>query len=314
MRCPFLREATALFCDVEPTHMLPIAPDAVDASCPCVGTSERPCPFVRSGDIDHVERDVRGRCTRLHERRVLACDAAARREYVPYVQGLLSRCQSDGYRYCPLFLARETPAARLRDVAVEVDDLIVATDRAYSPNHWWVDESELGTCVLGVDDLLRFVLPHLDVVHFVSRPGIDRPHVVLAGGDVHVELELPVRVEILSKNVHARREPAAVLRDPYGAGWLFEVRSLQPRERLSETRGFVSGDSAPAWMAAERRRLEEFARAHADDDPHGAGYLGSLAAADGGRSAPGLLGRLGPVDQARLEHEFLRWRIQEVES
>ena len=310
MRCPFLLEEVAHFCDVAPTRMLTDLGRG-DDDCPCLGPSHRECPFVRSGEIDHVARDHAGRCTRLHERRVLACDAAARREFVPYVHGLLSRCQSDGYKYCPLFLARESPRSRLLGRSVEVADLIVATDRYYSPNHWWMDEGELGTCVLGVDDLVRFAIPRLDVVHFVSRAGIDRPHVVLSGEGVHVEMELPVRVEILSRNVHARREPASVLRDPYGEGWLFEVRSLSPRERVSRAAGVVDGEHAPSWMAAERRRLEEFVREH-PGRAAGSDWLGSLAAADGGRCASGVLGRLGPYDQARFEHEFLRWSGGEV--
>jgi glycine cleavage system H lipoate-binding protein len=310
MRCPFLRESTASFCDVQPTCMLPHQNDDLLKDCACRGGDAASCPFVHSDAIESLSYDERGRCTKLHQRRVLACDAAPRCNWVPYVQGLLSRCQSDAYRYCPVYLGRETPAARLRGRSVEVDDVVVATDRSYSPNHLWIDEGELGTCTIGVDDLVRFLLPRLDAVHFVSHAGIERPHVVLTSGAAHLDLELPMRMEILSTNVHARREPEVVIRDPYGAGWLIEARGLRAHHRDEARAELVPADRAPAWMARERRRLDEFARAHVRVH---APELGPTAT-DGGRCAPGLCGRLDPLGQARLHHQFLRWDDEEEDA
>lgn len=306
MRCPFLIETTAHYCDVDPTRLLADGACADMQSCPCAGPSERACPFVQSGEIPAIERTRDGRCTHFHERRVLACDANPTREFLPYVQGLLSRCQSETYRYCPSYLSRESPAARMGDHAVRVDDLIVADDRAYSPNHWWADECDGGSCVLGIDSLVTFSFPRLDVVHFVARNGVDYPQVILVGTDVHVELELPIRVEIVSTNVHVRRHPELLLSDPYGAGWLFEVRSLDPHLRVTDTSTFVPGEHAAAWMATERRRLEDFVRTHSRPRrPEDAAF--ALDGADGGLSSNGILENFGPIQQAHWEHEFLRW-------
>lgn len=310
MRCPFLFESTASFCDARPSLLLPPGAQIAGETSPCRGGDERACPFVERGELEALEHDERGCCTRLSQRRVLACDAAPRREYLPYVQGLSSRCQSDAFRYCPLYLARETPRARLRGHSVEVQDVIVATDRSYSPHHLWVDEGELGTCTLGVDDFVRFVLPRLDEVHFMTHASLERPRVVLVGGDVYLDLEFPCRMEILATNVHVRREPAVVLRDPYGAGWLLEARELGARHATVGLPGMVSGESAPAWMARELSRLDEFAQAHALRDTHDLGPTAN----DGGRCACGILGRLDPLGRVGLHRSFFQCDHEERQS
>lgn len=310
MRCPFLVESTAWFCELQPTRLLPRCEESTSGPSPCFGGPSPACPFVQRGEIATVEHDDRGTCNRLRQRRVLACDAAPRRNYFPYVQGLLSRCQSDSFRFCPLYLGRETPQARLRGHSVEVDDLIVATDRSYTPNHLWIVEGELGTYTLGIDDLIRFVLPRLDAVHFVTHAGIDRPRVLLVGGTAQLDLELPFRMEILSTNVHARREPAAVFHDPYGAGWLVEARGLEAKHHDKGIEGLIPGEAAPAWMARERRRLDHFAHTHAHVPTDELG----VTANDGGRCAPGLAGRLDALGRARLHRAFLHWNHEEVDS
>ena len=302
MRCPFLQETTTLSCDAEPGRLLPMRLRDVGPDSPCTNPDAKACPVFGVRAPGPASRDEQGRCRHLRERPTLTCTAAATRNYVPFVQGLQSRCQSDAFRYCPLYLARESPEARLRGRSDRGGGLLVATDREYSPNHMWIDEGESGICHVGVDAFVCHLLQKLDVVHFVTRRGVTRPQVVLAGDYVHLDLEFPVRMEILATNVHVRREPATVLDDPYGAGWLFETRSVDRRQRVGSRAGWISRERAVSWMGSEVRRMEEFARDQlvAHDERLGA------VAADGGRLERGLAARLDSVGQGRLQHEFLQ--------
>jgi hypothetical protein len=112
---------------------------------------------------------------------------------------------------------------------------------------------------------------------------------VVRAGRRAIRIGAPVDGRIVAVNGRARRNPAVVKDDPYGAGWLF---TIAPRDEA--WRALPGGDHARAWLAGERRRLALFVEEQ----------LG-IAAADGGElvePAPALLGEEG---WKRVVQDFL---------
>jgi glycine cleavage system H lipoate-binding protein len=299
-----LQETTIRYCGEESEHRVFLRADEEVAGSPCLDFSWVNCETAREhfASQDLPELPARSQCPLLREKLVQYCDASPVRTYVPFVHGLLSRCQNDGYRYCPLYLQRERPEVRLRGRSVKVGDLTVATDRSYSPNHMWIDEGELGQCHIGIDAFAAWIFDYVSVVHFVSRRGLDQPHVILGNEHVQLDLVFPARLEITEANAHLRSHPDALLEDPYGAGWIFEGQLAETTRRSDAERGLVPGDAAEAWMKDELDRLDGFVRDQLPPAPEGS----APTCADGGTVRPALTAALPASQNARLFHDFFR--------
>jgi glycine cleavage system H protein len=158
----------------------------------------------------------------------------------------------------------------------------VRREARISPSHTWVAPLR-GALVVGVDEIAQLILPSATALELPS-PGMEvhrgDPIAVIRAGRRAVRIGAPVDGTVVAVNRRARRSPAVVKEDPYGAGWLFR---LVPRD--DGWRSFPAGAVADAWMAKERQRLARFVEEQ----------LG-MAAADGGHllePAPALLGEEG---------------------
>lgn len=304
MRCPFLKETTVRRCGEESGHPVFLTAEEESSGSRCLDASYVRCNIVQChfGREGIVDPPARRQCPLLRERLVQYCDATPVRTYVPYIHGLLSRCQNDSFRYCPLYLQRERPEVRLGERSHRVRELIVPTDRSYSHNHFWIEEGDLGLCHIGVDAFVTRLLDRVDVVHYVSRRGLTRPHVVLGSERVQFDLLFPELLEITETNAHLRSHPESILEDPYGAGWLFEGQLAEASRHSPAERGLIAGECAEAWMEEELQRLDSFV--HDELIPAHAGE--GVTCADGGEVQAGLTRSLAPVEIARLFHEFFR--------
>jgi glycine cleavage system H lipoate-binding protein len=136
---------------------------------------------------------------------------------------------------------------------------------------------------VGVDEIAQRLLPSATALE-LPAPGMEvqrgDPIAVIRAGRRAIRIGAPVGGRVVAVNRRARRNPAIVKEDPYGAGWLFR---LAPRD--DGWRSFPGGAGAEAWLAAERRRLALLL-----EDQLG------MAAADGGElvePGPALLGEEG---------------------
>jgi glycine cleavage system H protein len=151
---------------------------------------------------------------------------------------------------------------------VEVDGLVLAERRRYTPAHAWLDESD-GRLRVGLDGLAGHLLHGVTAVQLPAPGSVlaaGRPAVTVACGARTAIIPSPVTGTVVASNGAVRRHPALLLSAPYGRGWLFSVRPA------SDTyRSFPTGAKARAWFHADGTRLAHFLE----------GELG-LAAADGG--------------------------------
>lgn len=298
MRCPFLSEAMVRSCERSPGRAVPLPTHESATDALCLSSHYQDCAVAR--DALGQDGTGRSRCPLLRERLVQYCDAASPRTYVPYIHGLNSRCVSDAFRYCSLYLQRASGLRHRPPHSVVVDQVVVAIDRWYAPEHFWIDAGELGTDHIGVDGFVTRLFDRIDAVHFVSGRGLGQPHVVLVGGGVCLELVLPERVEILETNVHLKTRPADLLADPYRAGWLYQVRGAEAHPRSASARGLIPGEDAPLWMKDELSRIDAFV--HDTLLPGRAGDVATIC--DGGRVADGLLTHLDEGERAQLSARF----------
>src|SRR5208283_3693873 len=64
-------------------------------------------------------------------------------------------------------------------------------------------------------------------------------------------MTFPNPLLIQKVNGHLRSDPARIIADPYGSGWLFAGWELPGRTKA----GLISGHQAAAWQAEERELL-----------------------------------------------------------
>lgn len=104
----------------------------------------------------------------------------------------------------------------------------IPADLKYSAEHEWIaDAATAGVVRIGITD---FAQDALGEVVYVEHPEVGA---AVAAGDVVGEVEstksvsdiyAPVSGEIVAVNETLDAEPQSINSDPYGAGWLFEVR------------------------------------------------------------------------------------------
>jgi glycine cleavage system H protein len=104
---------------------------------------------------------------------------------------------------------------------------VVRDDLRYTAEHEWVEVTPEGTLRFGITD---FAQEQLGDVVFVSLPDPGR---VLDAGAACGEVEstksvsdiyAPVAGEVVARNEAVVANPELVNSDPYGAGWMVEVR------------------------------------------------------------------------------------------
>ena len=108
----------------------------------------------------------------------------------------------------------------------------IPTDLKYAKSHEWVRVSG-ATATVGITDHAQHELT--DVV-FVELPAVGRA--VKAGDTCAVvesvktasDIYAPVSGEVVAVNQPVADQPALVNTEPYGAGWLFQVKLSHPGE------------------------------------------------------------------------------------
>jgi len=128
-------------------------------------------------------------------------------------------------------------------------------DRRYHPAHLWVRRMEGGRVRVGVDAFAARLLASVDRV-FLPPPGTpvrhDTPLCWLHDDGQVVALRAPVTGRVTVTHGRLRRDPRLIAEDPYGEGWLFEVRL---REDAEET------DDALLSASVARERAREHQQA-----------------------------------------------------
>ncbi|MEW6749625.1 MAG: glycine cleavage system protein H [Candidatus Latescibacterota bacterium] len=167
----------------------------------------------------------------------------------------------------------------------------------YHPGHTWAMPLQGSTVRIGLDDFAQKLLGTPE------RVSLPQPGTALGQGEQALNLTIgsraipllsPVDGEVVAVNEEVVRSPELVNRDPYGQGWLVEVRGPRVKANL---KGLLSGRLALSWMEATaeglRRRIS--------------GELG-LAMQDGGVPVSGMAQSLSADHWEEVAADFLLTR------
>jgi glycine cleavage system H lipoate-binding protein len=291
MNCPFLRETKVRFCQHAPSRkLIPRAADALSEER-CSSASFAGCPIYR----DHGEQQQSAPpCPYLHESLMQYCAASPVTRFVPYSEAMLSRCGSEAFHYCDLYLEL-THAGWPTHPS---DSIAVEPGLFYTNNHCWLDLPESGPCHIGIDAFLARLLGEVTHIDYGAQRGLVRPIALLKVDGASWQVAFPEKIQLTACNLYLRSDPQRLTAETYAQGWLFE--GMVPAETAARLRAqLVTGDAAHAWMDSETRRLNEQIQ-----------QLNAVAA-DGGLFAPGLLSALDREDALVVFQEFCSPRYPE---
>jgi glycine cleavage system H lipoate-binding protein len=288
MTCPFLKEAQVKYCQTSSVRkLIPIAAAgrANESNDKCSSRQHLTCPVYR---MQSAEPSASGHCPYLGESLMQYCGAAPVAKMIPYSESLLSRCGSDRFRYCELYLSMAHPGV---PAACDVDGIPLPEWLRYSANHMWLDIGEDGVCHAGIDAFLSRALGQAERISYVWQRGQHRATAVVTVNGVDREIVFPNPFLLTNCNLYLRADPSRLTAEPYTGGWLFEGVPA-PETSLN----LLQGPAARQWMEQEQLRINEFLQQQPDAN-------GPLAA-DGGLFAPGLSQNLDRDRMQALFHTF----------
>lgn len=119
---------------------------------------------------------------------------------------------------------------------------------AYHPGHTWAMQKGHGRVRIGVDEFAASLLGRVLKIEGPPagrwlRQGEKAWTMWTAHGEA--AMVAPVEGEIVAVNDRVREDPSLLNRDPYGAGWLYEVHAPDVEVSL---RNLLSGALARRWM------------------------------------------------------------------
>jgi hypothetical protein len=277
----------------------------------CSSSDWKSCPVAKQ----HQEKQPgEGVCPFLQESLVQFCSTSSVSKFVPYNDATQSQCTNEDHRYCELFVTmkkREAPehinadqARRSTGTAISsVESFAFPGDLAFAPNHMWIDVSEHRSCHIGIDAILARVLGRIDAISFVTASGTAFPTASLNVRGIDLLMAFPNQIVLTGLNTYLRSRPLNLTASPYTLGWFFEgleINEIAGRKPQTIDDGCIRGEQARDWMAAESRRIanyasERFTRSRQKELP---------TLMDGGMFIEGLVNHLTREETLQLFNEF----------
>jgi glycine cleavage system H protein len=149
-----------------------------------------------------------------------------------------------------------------------------------APGHMWLVPEAAGLVRVGADAMVGLLLGAPERIEWPGSGAVKRgqPLAVLHARHRRLTLRSPVDGVVVERNT--RLDPAALAREPLGAGWLVRVRAQDLPTSLARA---ASGDGLREWSRRELDRLRSFALSAMPPGAVGA------TAADGGPVGPDLV-------------------------
>lgn len=152
-----------------------------------------------------------------------------------------------------------------RSVAAETLQPVVAMKLPQPPQgvfldtaHTWLRITSDGRLRVGIDDFLAEAVGQIDKVDVPAQgTTIERgqPLFTLTVKGRKLVIPSPASGTFMSANAKTQNDPSAVVRDPYGAGW---VASIWTRDHHAAIAPLRIGAAATAFLREELHRLADF--------------------------------------------------------
>jgi glycine cleavage system H protein len=141
-------------------------------------------------------------------------------------------------------------------IVADVAGIAMPHGLAYHPLHTWVRELDAQTVVIGLDDFARRLVGKVDkAVLPMTNVELEAGQgaALLRRGKRMAPIANPIAGEVIEVNKALRERPSLLGEDPYGAGWLYKLRSWRLAEQLG---GLLGGSLARQWMELSVRRMK----------------------------------------------------------
>jgi glycine cleavage system H protein len=164
----------------------------------------------------------------------------------------------------------------------------------YHRGHTWARFLDPETVVIGLDDFARKLLGKarrwtLPPVGAAVQQGEASFRAGVDGKEA--DMLSPVDGQVLRVNPELEENPELATDDPYGRGWVMQVRASNPSR---DRKNLLSGTLAGRWMEDARERMERQLMA-----------LSGSVLQDGGEPVSDLAHHLSPEEWDKLVGEFL---------
>jgi glycine cleavage system H protein len=128
----------------------------------------------------------------------------------------------------------------------------------YSRNHSWTYLEKSGTAKVGLDDLVLHLMGDVKMQYLKNPDDPVRKGELLAEIDQNgkrLRVFSPISGKVVAPNELLTENPALLGEDPYGRGWIYEIR---PSNWVAETNSYYFADQATDWLKKELERFKDF--------------------------------------------------------
>lgn len=128
-------------------------------------------------------------------------------------------------------------------------------DLRYHPGHMWVRPLSPTTAAVGIDDFARHLIGRaksITVPEVGSRLTAGRPTFHMNTDAGAANLVAPLSGEVIDVNPQLEEHPDLATDEPYGRGWLCNIKS---HDLAAGLRNLLGGSMARRWTEDSRERL-----------------------------------------------------------
>lgn len=176
------------------------------------------------------------------------------------------------------------------------------------PGSVWAQLRNSGDVRLGISCLVATAIGLPDSIEILKKAGeaVRRGDsiVILSRGGRRLTLKAPVDGQVERLNTDVLSQPARLLEDPYGAGWLFQLR---PEKLGSSLRQMFLGEEARQWLLDQISKVRDFITS-----PAGAPAPVPATMLDGGALVDGFATHLDDDKWRVFVHEFFHAEAQDM--
>ena len=185
----------------------------------------------------------------------------------------------------------ETPRAQAQPVpAVELP-----AGYYFHPSHTWMAEHGKATARVGMDGFAATLVGRVQQISVVGEQRWVRQgqKLMTVTSDYEtIEMLSPLEGVVAAINPEVIKDPGLALRDPYGKGWVCQIKSS---EMETNERNLIQGPLAERWLEGSFQQLK---RVLAEADP--------VLARDRGQLLPGAFSRLSAERRKQLVKEVFQ--------
>ena len=260
-RCPFLKNQKVALCKAYPIRkMLPYDRLYLKDNI-CMKEEHRTCPVYCSKKTEGVSGHTSNKkvCDYLEVEEVLFCGVYPEKKMIPSSAFKLEcPCTTEAYIDCPAY--RQIAQGDITSgEAATVRGFLLDDTVYYHRGHLWLQRVN-GKVRLGLDDFGQWLLGDIEKITLPRRKErVERNQPLLRISCSHgtAEIASPLSGTLTNANDGVRRNTSLINTDPYGDGWLLELRLAEGElDRLEQRdEGFLPAPDARRWLEEEVDRL-----------------------------------------------------------